>query len=363
MNITGIVVEYNPLHQGHYHHLKQARALTQADFLIACMSPNVVQRGEFAFVDKFRRTAKALELGVDAVVELPTLYTLQSADVFAYEAVKRLYQMGCDTLVFGSESNRLDLLQEIADLPVNLSYFKESMKSGDSYARALTLASDQLAPNDILAIAYLRALKTFPMKALSIQRTNQYHGQNQEIFSASEIRENYQDARYQAQSLIELSQVVLADQMYPLLRYQLLSTPASELKQYFLVQEGIENHLVSCAREALTYEHFLNLATTRRYTTSRIRRTLLHILLQHKSDQIEKLPSCDVVRLLGFRKEIQPYLRQLQDQDLRLATRFSDLPKPFAQMELKTTEIYALFLPLEKQKALVKQELSKIIIR
>lgn len=363
MKITGIVVEYNPLHQGHHYHIQQAKQQTNGDYLIACMSPNVVQRGEFSLIDKFRRTEKALELGIDAVVELPTLYTLQHADVFAYEAVKRLYQMGCDTLVFGSESNDLQLLQEIADLPVNLAYFKESMKTGASYAQSLSLSSTQLAPNDLLAIAYLRALKIFPMKAVSIQRTNHYHGQNQALYSASEIREHYQNPKYQAQALLPLEEVVLAHQMYPYFRYQVLASGPAALNAYFLVQEGIENHLYKCAREAQTYEDFLNLATTRRYTTSRIRRTMMHILLQHRTDHIATLPPYEVVRLLGFNQRLQPHLRQLQDQGIRLATKFGDLPKPYGQMELKATQVYALLLPLEKQKALVHQELSKIIIR
>ncbi len=363
MKITGIVVEYNPLHYGHQHHIEEAKRLTNCDYLIAVMSPNVVQRGEFAFVDKFRRTQAALDQGIDCVVELPTLFTLQNADVFAREAIKRLYQMGCDTVVFGSESNQLEVLQEIADLPVNLSYFKEAMQSGASYAKALSLESTQIAPNDILAIAYLRALKTYPMQALSIQRSNHYHGNNQDIYSAREIRENYQNPNYAAQSLIALSDVILPEQIYPFLRYKLLSTPSSELKDFFLVSEGIENQLKKCAETAESYEDFLNLATTKRYTTSRIRRTCLHILLHHQQASIAKLPPYEVVRLLGFKKRIQPHLRKLQDKETRLATRFLDLPKPYAKMELNATSVYALLLPIEKQKALVKQELSKIIIQ
>ena len=45
MNITGIIAEYNPFHQGHAFHLKEARRLTGADYVIVAMSGNYVQRG------------------------------------------------------------------------------------------------------------------------------------------------------------------------------------------------------------------------------------------------------------------------------------------------------------------------------
>ena len=70
MKVCGIVCEYNPLHQGHLYHIKKARELSKCDILIACMSGNFVQRGEFAIVDKWTRTKAALDNGED---ELATL--------------------------------------------------------------------------------------------------------------------------------------------------------------------------------------------------------------------------------------------------------------------------------------------------
>ncbi|HEX5564168.1 MAG TPA: nucleotidyltransferase family protein, partial [Sporosarcina sp.] len=71
MKATGIVVEYNPLHNGHVYHAQQARMATNADVIIAVMSGNFLQRGEPAFVDKWTRTKMALASGVDIVFELP----------------------------------------------------------------------------------------------------------------------------------------------------------------------------------------------------------------------------------------------------------------------------------------------------
>jgi predicted nucleotidyltransferase len=69
MKIVGLIVEYNPLHYGHIHHIEETQKILEPDVLIAVMSGNVVQRGEIAITDKFTRTKMALEAGIDLVVE------------------------------------------------------------------------------------------------------------------------------------------------------------------------------------------------------------------------------------------------------------------------------------------------------
>lgn len=71
MRSCGIVVEYNPFHNGHRYHAEKARELSGADIVVAVMSGNFLQRGEPAITDKWSRAAAALENGVDLVVELP----------------------------------------------------------------------------------------------------------------------------------------------------------------------------------------------------------------------------------------------------------------------------------------------------
>ena len=53
MNITGLIVEYNPFHNGHIYHLQKSLEKTNADASIAVMSGNFIQRGEPALFDKF----------------------------------------------------------------------------------------------------------------------------------------------------------------------------------------------------------------------------------------------------------------------------------------------------------------------
>ena len=99
MNVTAIISEYNPLHKGHLYHIETARKETNADFVIAIMSGNFVQRGTPAVLDKYVRAEAALRSGVDLVLELPVEYALSSAEGFAAGGVEILSGF-CDALCF-----------------------------------------------------------------------------------------------------------------------------------------------------------------------------------------------------------------------------------------------------------------------
>lgn len=104
MRSCGIVVEYNPFHNGHRYHAQKARELSNADVVVAVMSGNFLQRGEPAIIDKWARAKAALENGVDLVVELPFAWAVQSADYFAKGSIALLQALKCDALCFGTES-------------------------------------------------------------------------------------------------------------------------------------------------------------------------------------------------------------------------------------------------------------------
>lgn len=82
--VLGIVSEYNPFHNGHILHLKKSLELTKADFTIAIMSGNFVQRGSTSIIDKWSKAEMALRQGIDLVIELPTIYAISSAENFAH---------------------------------------------------------------------------------------------------------------------------------------------------------------------------------------------------------------------------------------------------------------------------------------
>ena len=90
----GIVAEYNPFHNGHAHHLREAKRIAGNRPVIAAMSGSLVQRGLPALTDKWTRARMAVLGGVDLVLELPTVFTCRSAEFFAAGAVKLLAATG-----------------------------------------------------------------------------------------------------------------------------------------------------------------------------------------------------------------------------------------------------------------------------
>ena len=131
MNITGLIVEYNPFHNGHIYHLQKSLEKTNADASIAVMSGNFIQRGEPALFDKFSRAKAAVESGVDLVVELPSIYSSQSAELFAKGSVSLLNSLGCvNSICFGSEEGNINALYLIASiLCLEPQEFKEKLSS------------------------------------------------------------------------------------------------------------------------------------------------------------------------------------------------------------------------------------------
>ena len=148
MKATGIIVEYNPFHNGHKFHASEARKTTNADIIIAVMSGNFLQRGEPAFVDKWSRTKMALQNGVDLVVELPYAFATAHAPVFAQGAIQILDAARCQSFCFGSEDGNIQPFNNSLELLTNAEYeyeqtVKKSVKEGMSYPKALNAAYQQ----------------------------------------------------------------------------------------------------------------------------------------------------------------------------------------------------------------------------
>ena len=102
MKILGIIVEYNPMHNGHVYQIEQAKKLINPDYTVIIMSGNFTEQGNVSVLDKFTRSELAIQNGIDLVLELPTIYATSSAEYFAKGAVNILNSINCIThLVFG----------------------------------------------------------------------------------------------------------------------------------------------------------------------------------------------------------------------------------------------------------------------
>lgn len=340
MKTVGIFCEYNPFHTGHLYHLNESRKY--GDFVVAIMSPHVVQRGEIALFNKFKRSRNAIENGVDVIFELPSIYTLQSATNFAKGMVECAHLANVDYVCFGSEQSDLNLLFEIANSNVGEAWIKSLLAQGYSYNKA-SRNQQQLFANDILAISYLRALKKYPhIKPIIILRENNYHdikinNQNQFI-SASAIRANRNNQEYQKYSLIDLENSYYPDIIFPYLKYKLLSSSKKDLANIFLVEEGIENLFKKEIKINSDYQSFIHNCTSLRYSTSRIRRTLLMILFDINKNDVKNLTPLTKINLLAFNQNARTYLKNNQ---IHIASKINQYQKDYFEIELKINQTLA----------------------
>jgi predicted nucleotidyltransferase len=170
MKPVGLIVEYNPLHSGHIFHLNKAKELSGADISIAVMSGQFVQRGEPSIISKEEKVKAALQAGVDLIVELPFIYAVENADIFAERAIEILTKLNVKDFCFGSESgDTQEFIQKYNEkeflAPRLDEVLRVYLKQGFSYPAAKSKALYDIhefyleTPNDILGYAYLKAIE------------------------------------------------------------------------------------------------------------------------------------------------------------------------------------------------------------
>lgn len=370
MKIAGMITEYNPFHKGHKYHIEKTREITGCDVLVAVMSGHFVQRGEPAVIDKWSRVEAALENGVDLVIELPFAYAVQSAKQFAIASVELLSVAGVSDIVFGSETNNLEELMLIASMPINVDAIKENLKSGAGYPKAYGLSAGAYFPNDILGIAYIRAMKEKGITPHTIQRTNAYHGLDlsEGFASAGAIRNaKKKDEDYSGQTPLydKMKDLPFIDWSiyYPFLRWKLLTQNKEDLSGLFLFDEGIENHLTKQAEVCDDWDSFLKKCVTRRYTKARIQRVCTHLLVHTKKSEMARMQAPTTLRILGFNDQGRNLLKELKEKEVRVASRFNQIPKYIRELEYRATLAYVTPLPSTLRNAILAREIAGPVIK
>ncbi len=378
MNVTAIISEYNPLHQGHLYHIETAKKETNADYLIAIMSGNFVQRGTPAILDKYARAEAALRSGIDLVLELPTIYATASAEYFAMGGVALANALGCvDYLSFGSEYGQADKFMEAALLLLNEPEemkipLKEALKNGLSYpaarAYAVRISHPELAdiletPNNILGVEYCKALLKLKssMKAHTIKRQGQdYHSKETDsgFASATGLRNLMKQSSLENEMILkkQLSPVsyellksrfgtslLSEDDLSLLLQYKLISENRAHLTEYFGVTKELSNRIYRHLPEFESFSGFAELLKTKNMTRTAINRALLHILLDIKTSDVQEVTKrgcVDYIRVLGFRKESAGLLKSFCDlPEIPLITNLSDAPI-LCETDIRADKIY-----------------------
>lgn len=378
MRVLGLVVEYNPFHNGHIYHIEEAKKIVKPDVTIIVMSGNFVQRGEPAIVDKWIRSDIALDHGIDLVVELPFVYAVQSADYFAQGALKILHDLHVTDIVFGSENGNIELFKDIAlaiknNEEIYNAYVQSFMKKGYRYPDACNQALSTLlgktirTPNDLLGLAYVKESihNNFPISMHCISRTNDFHSQTlQNISSATALRlaiRNHQDISKQLPDKEKYEHPIFLEEYFPYLRYKILTTSTEELHTIHLVEEGLENLLKKQILQVETMEEYINALTSKRYTRSRIQRMIIHILMNNHKEDIQTAIPIDYVRILGMNQTGKGYLNTIKkDADIKLLSSFKGHQHPALDIELKAASLYSCLS--KKQNQTVKEEYSHIPI-
>lgn len=338
MHSTGIIVEYNPFHNGHLHHLLETKKMFPNNIIIAVMSGNYTQRGDASIIDKWDKTDIALSFGVDIVVELPFQYSTQSADIFAKGAIEILNDLKVENIVFGSETNDINLIDNYAKKLLNE---KIILKNNLSYPS--NLLKDINKPNDILGISYVKEIlkNNYNINAYSIKRNTDYHSKDLKQISATSIREalkNNMNIDKQIPYSFVYKDLKYIENYFELLKYKILST--DELNIYNGVDEGLDNRIKRVILESNTLDELINNIKSKRYTYSRIKRMLLHILIGYSKEDNKKYLTTNHIRILGFNNKGIKYLNSIKkDIQLPLVTNYSKY-KDILKLEFKVSSIY-----------------------
>ena len=354
--VLGIVAEYNPFHNGHFYHMQESKKITEADSCICVISGNFTQRGEPSIVNKWAKTYMALCCGADLVIELPTIYSISSAENFASGAIKIFDSLKIVTdISFGAECNDLATLNNIANVfysePANYkTILNHELKRGLSYPMARENAvlmylndikryANVLSnSNNILAIEYLKALKQQKsmIQPNIVPRKNVYYNDQKivdDFASATAIRKLMLNREYaEVRKVVPRStyqiigeeykknHIILGIKKYEKeIIYALRVMPIEEIQNLPDVNEGLEFAIKKAASETNDIEELIEKVKSKRYTQTRIQRILVYVLLGiTKKDMEDSKKMVPYVRVLGFNSRGKILISEIMNQNPKL---------------------------------------------
>lgn len=359
MNVTALIAEFNPFHNGHEYILSHAKSRTDADFILVIMSGSFVQRGEPACMYKYDRVLAALKAGSDLVLELPVSYSTASAETFAFGGVSLADSLNvCGTLIFGAETDDTKLLSDIAGKLADpddeiLSLIQAGLKQGLSYpaARAAALNDDSgilSSPNNILAVEYIKALNALDSKIrpFAIKRIGSGYNEStpdkmpSALFLRNSLYETKNDVISDAVSDYMPSYAcgilsdaygktapIFIEDMLPYLDHAILSADKESMSGLQDMNSDLANRFINSYNalqdesrkrgSAFTIAEYLKSMRTKEVTYSRLSRALLHCILNLKDltrGENGDLIPCPYARILGFRKQSSGLLQEMSEK-------------------------------------------------
>ncbi|MBU5437743.1 nucleotidyltransferase [Tissierella sp. MSJ-40] len=406
MKVIGFITEYNPFHLGHKYHLDKAMSLTQADYSLAIMSGSFVQRGEPSFIDKWTKARMAVDNGIDLVLELPFIFSTQSAELFAYGGIKLMDSLNIvDSLAFGSEIGEIFPLEKVAKILSEEPYFyrerlKHYLSEGYSFSVSRSNALEDYLKqynlqddfsyknilnksNNILGIEYLKALIRInsSINPVAIKRIGSEYNDtsiSNDFASATAIRHSIlnnglesvntlvPDKTYDnlKEYLNKYHKFNLLENYNQILLYLLRTKDKKELGKLLDMETGLENRILKESFKNNNIKEIIDKIITKRYPRTRIQRLLIHLISDLDKLSFKQLfetyPS--YARVLGANKNGLVLLKKIKEKsNLPIITKFADHKKyndisfiRTIEYEKKATELY--FLGLNHPNALTNMD-------
>lgn len=371
MNI-GIIAEYNPFHYGHLYHLKKIKEMYPDSNIILVLSGPITERGDLSVYSKWDKTFVALQSNVDLVVELPIKY-IQSADWFSKGAIGILNKLGCDTIVFGSESNDVELLKNLANIQLNNKEYdnivKKYLDEGLNYPTAMSKALSMFSkttintPNDLLGLSYVKEIikNNYDINPITIKRTNNYNSKKIEgkITSATSIREllrnNKSIKKYIPKYSYEfIKNPIFLDDYFSYMKYKIITE--DDLTKYQGIDNILQNRIKKFINDSNNLDELINNIKTKRYTYNRIKRALIIILFSLEKIEYTNM-ELEYIRVLGFSSKGKNILNKIKKTiDIPLLTTFD--PK-YLKLDFKINNILSLNKNIINKKEFIEKEFKQ----
>ena len=381
MNVTGIITEYNPFHLGHLHHLKECKKNTNCNGVICVMSGNFVQRGMPAIMDKWERAKIAVKNGVDLVVELPLIFSISSAETFAYGAVALLEKTKIvNNLYFGSEHGNVLDLNKIAsviikepieykntlkkELAKGVPYHYARLTSLKNYFNDINLEEIISSSNNILGIEYLKALIRLnsPIKPYTLKRIgSNYNDENITSLyaSATSIRKtlSFNDfdkikkvlPKESYEEIINLKNTdykfVYPEDIFPFLKYKIL-TEGENLSKLSQLKEGLDNKIKKEILNSNNLNEFILNIKSKRYTYTAISRALVSFFIGLENFSLDdiKNSSIEYIRPLAFNERGSKILKEIKNKEsVKIITKLpKNIENSMLSLDLLGTKAYSI---------------------
>lgn len=345
MTTLGIVAEFNPTTEGHKYIIKKAHEQFPDATIVAIMSGDYTVRGEFAIFDKWTRAKSAVDAGVDIVLELPAIYSLNGATVFSKESVRILSETGIIAQIFfGAEHADKNFLASAAKFISEKRKVLEKFDDKISYnifLREEIREKFGIYPesNDLLAIEYIENLPKeigfFPIGRV----VSDYNSTELTGFSASPIREK-----------IKSEGGVLFNANDKIFSSILIAAINGEFEN---LDDSDVTRIQTAAFNSKNFDEFIENAYHKRLSRSRIKRETLKAVIGMKNIDYINHKDTKFIRPLAASEKGIENLLEIKNKDA-LILKYADIKKvPEKSRELfylneKFTEIYHAFYDRER---------------